>query len=55
VKDKITLRHYQEFVLCILDLTSRKPKRIISYGDEVNEGKFYQVLIYEIDAIRTYM
>jgi len=30
VKDKITLRHYQEFVSWLPDLNGRKPKRIIS-------------------------
>ncbi|PIA63984.1 hypothetical protein AQUCO_00201350v1 [Aquilegia coerulea] len=32
--------------------TGRKPSRIIFYRDGVSEGQFYQVLLYELDAIR---
>ncbi|XP_047334251.1 protein argonaute 10-like isoform X2 [Impatiens glandulifera] len=32
--------------------TGRKPQRIIFYRDGVSEGQFYQVLLYELDAIR---
>uniref|UniRef100_A0A0D9WWC8 Piwi domain-containing protein n=1 Tax=Leersia perrieri TaxID=77586 RepID=A0A0D9WWC8_9ORYZ len=30
----------------------RKPKRIIFYRDGVSDGQFYQVLLYEMDAIK---
>ncbi|XP_043692364.1 protein argonaute 10-like [Telopea speciosissima] len=32
--------------------TGQKPQRIIFYRDGVSEGQFYQVLLYELDAIR---
>ncbi|KAL5716727.1 argonaute 1B [Ranunculus cassubicifolius] len=32
--------------------TGKKPSRIIFYRDGVSEGQFYQVLLYEVDAIR---
>lgn len=32
--------------------TGQKPSRIIFYRDGVSEGQFYQVLLYELDAIR---
>lgn len=32
--------------------TGQKPLRIIFYRDGVSEGQFYQVLLYELDAIR---
>ncbi|URD73428.1 hypothetical protein MUK42_25274 [Musa troglodytarum] len=32
--------------------TGIKPQRIIFYRDGVSEGQFYQVLLYELDAIR---
>ncbi|CAA2987634.1 argonaute 10 [Olea europaea subsp. europaea] len=32
--------------------TGQKPQRIIFYRDGVSEGQFYQVLLFELDAIR---
>ncbi|KAM0014859.1 putative Piwi domain, ribonuclease H-like superfamily, argonaute linker 2 domain-containing protein [Helianthus debilis subsp. tardiflorus] len=32
--------------------TGKKPLRIIFYRDGVSDGQFYQVLLYELDAIR---
>ncbi|KAH7653568.1 eukaryotic translation initiation factor 2C protein [Dioscorea alata] len=32
--------------------TGQKPQRIIFFRDGVSEGQFYQVLLYELDAIR---
>ncbi|CAA0806620.1 Protein argonaute 10 [Striga hermonthica] len=32
--------------------TGQKPQRIIFYRDGVSEGQFYQVLLFELDAVR---
>ncbi|KAJ7570729.1 hypothetical protein O6H91_01G133100 [Diphasiastrum complanatum] len=42
----------RELLLSFHKATGRKPRRIIFYRDGVSEGQFYQVLLYELDAIR---
>ncbi|WVY94274.1 hypothetical protein V8G54_033362 [Vigna mungo] len=41
----------RELLLSFKKATRQKPLRIIFYRDEVSEGQFYQVLLYELDAI----
>ncbi|AQK82391.1 argonaute10b [Zea mays] len=40
------------FLLSFRKATGQKPLRIIFYRDGVSEGQFYQVLLYELDAIQ---
>ncbi|XP_075661024.1 protein argonaute 1 [Castanea sativa] len=42
----------KELLISFRRATGQKPKRIIFYRDGVSEGQFYQVLLYELDAIR---
>ncbi|KAK8500229.1 hypothetical protein V6N12_002334 [Hibiscus sabdariffa] len=42
----------RELLLAFKKATGQKPLRIIFYRDGVSEGQFYQVLLYELDAIR---
>ncbi|KAK4257346.1 hypothetical protein QN277_006944 [Acacia crassicarpa] len=42
----------RELLLSFKKATGQKPLRIIFYRDGVSEGQFYQVLLYELDAIR---
>ena len=42
----------RELLLSFKAATGKKPLRIIFYRDGVSEGQFYQVLLYELDAIR---
>ncbi|KAF7090396.1 hypothetical protein CFC21_093152 [Triticum aestivum] len=42
----------RELLLSFHRSTGQKPQRIIFYRDGVSEGQFYQVLLYELDAIR---
>ncbi|AQK53960.1 hypothetical protein ZEAMMB73_Zm00001d051289 [Zea mays] len=42
----------RELLISFWRATGQKPKRIIFYRDGVSEGQFYQVLLYELDAIR---
>ncbi|KAJ7956624.1 Protein argonaute like [Quillaja saponaria] len=42
----------RELLLSFKKATGQKPSRIIFYRDGVSEGQFYQVLLYELDAIR---
>ncbi|KAE9601850.1 hypothetical protein Lal_00040839 [Lupinus albus] len=42
----------RELLLSFKKATGQKPCRIIFYRDGVSEGQFYQVLLYELDAIR---
>ncbi|CAD5187419.1 unnamed protein product [Musa acuminata subsp. malaccensis] len=52
--------HHQELIQDLFKVwqdpwitsTGQKPQRIIFYRDGVSEGQFYQVLLYELDAIR---
>ncbi|KAK1270774.1 Protein argonaute 10 [Acorus gramineus] len=42
----------RDLLISFQKATGRKPLRIIFYRDGVSEGQFYQVLLYELDAIR---
>ncbi|XP_022721851.1 protein argonaute 10-like isoform X1 [Durio zibethinus] len=42
----------RELLVSFRKATGQKPLRIIFYRDGVSEGQFYQVLLYELDAIR---
>ncbi|WOG96809.1 hypothetical protein DCAR_0416146 [Daucus carota subsp. sativus] len=42
----------KELLISFRRSTGQKPQRIIFYRDGVSEGQFYQVLLYELDAIR---
>ncbi|KAK2991581.1 hypothetical protein RJ640_025880 [Escallonia rubra] len=42
----------KELLISFRRATGWKPQRIIFYRDDVSEGQFYQVLLYELDAIR---
>ncbi|KAK8970476.1 Protein argonaute 1B [Platanthera guangdongensis] len=42
----------RELLISFKKATGDKPQRIIFYRDGVSEGQFYQVLFYELDAIR---
>nr|AVX29505.1 argonaute 1 [Lilium lancifolium] len=42
----------KELLISFKRETGQKPKRIIFYRDGVSEGQFYQVLLYELQAIR---
>ncbi|XP_052875109.1 protein argonaute 1-like isoform X3 [Gossypium arboreum] len=44
----------KELLISFRRATGHKPQRIIFYRDGVSEGQFYQVLLYELDAIRKY-
>ncbi|KAI3981946.1 hypothetical protein MKX01_018852 [Papaver californicum] len=46
------LDHCRELLISFRKATGQKPLRIIFYRDGVSEGQFYQVLLYELDAIR---
>ncbi|KAL4574638.1 hypothetical protein LXL04_021474 [Taraxacum kok-saghyz] len=42
----------KELLISFRRATGQKPERIIFYRDGVSEGQFYQVLLFELDAIR---
>ncbi|GAA0144984.1 translation initiation factor [Lithospermum erythrorhizon] len=42
----------RELLLAFKKSTGQKPLRIIFYRDGVSDGQFYQVLLFELDAIR---
>ncbi|PIA65392.1 hypothetical protein AQUCO_00100697v1 [Aquilegia coerulea] len=42
----------RELLISFRKATGQKPLRIIFYRDGVSEGQFYQVLLYELEAIR---
>ncbi|KAL1568351.1 argonaute 1B [Salvia divinorum] len=42
----------KELLISFRRATGQKPQRIIFYRDGVSEGQFYQVLFYELEAIR---
>ncbi|KAI9073161.1 hypothetical protein K1719_044867 [Acacia pycnantha] len=42
----------KELLISFRRATGQKPQRIIFYRDGVSEGQFYQVLLFELDAIR---
>ncbi|XP_018492188.1 protein argonaute 1 [Raphanus sativus] len=51
-KGVVTGGMIKELLLAFYKSTGHKPLRIIFYRDGVSEGQFYQVLLYELDAIR---
>ncbi|CAN4092874.1 unnamed protein product [Withania somnifera] len=42
----------RDLLISFRKATGQKPQRIIFYRDGVSEGQFYQVLLFELDAIR---
>ncbi|CAK9204737.1 unnamed protein product [Sphagnum troendelagicum] len=52
VKGVCTGGMIRELLISFRRATGQKPLRIIFYRDGVSEGQFYQVLLYELDAIR---
>ncbi|XP_065881060.1 protein argonaute 1 [Euphorbia lathyris] len=52
VRGKVTGGMIKELLISFRRATGQKPQRIIFYRDGVSEGQFYQVLLYELDAIR---
>ncbi|XP_058090486.1 protein argonaute 1-like [Magnolia sinica] len=52
VRGTITGGMIKELLISFRRATGQKPQRIIFYRDGVSEGQFYQVLLYELDAIR---
>ncbi|KAK8924187.1 Protein argonaute 10 [Platanthera zijinensis] len=52
VKGTVSGGMIRELLISFRKATGQKPLRIIFYRDGVSEGQFYQVLLYELDAIR---
>ncbi|KAF7124999.1 hypothetical protein RHSIM_Rhsim12G0136400 [Rhododendron simsii] len=52
VRGSVTGGMIKELLISFRRATGQKPLRIIFYRDGVSEGQFYQVLLYELDAIR---
>ncbi|KAI4340243.1 hypothetical protein MLD38_025102 [Melastoma candidum] len=52
VRGTVTGGMVKELLISFRRATGRKPERIIFYRDGVSEGQFYQVLLFELDAIR---
>ncbi|XP_010534204.1 PREDICTED: protein argonaute 1-like [Tarenaya hassleriana] len=52
VRGTVTGGMIKELLISFRRSTGHKPQRIIFYRDGVSEGQFYQVLLYELDAIR---
>ncbi|GLT99539.1 hypothetical protein SLE2022_169740 [Rubroshorea leprosula] len=52
VRGKVSGGMIRDLLLSFRKATGQKPLRIIFYRDGVSEGQFYQVLLYELDAIR---
>ncbi|GKB80472.1 argonaute 1-like protein [Tanacetum coccineum] len=51
-KGKVSGGMIKELLISFRRATGQKPQRIIFYRDGVSEGQFYQVLLFELDAIR---
>ncbi|KAL5729468.1 Protein argonaute PNH1 [Ranunculus cassubicifolius] len=51
-RGKVTGGMIRELLISFRKATGQKPQRIIFYRDGVSEGQFYQVLLYELEAIR---
>lgn len=51
-RGKVSGGMIRELLLSFEKATGKKPLRIIFYRDGVSDGQFYQVLLYELDAIR---
>ncbi|KAE9586115.1 putative post-transcriptional gene silencing PAZ-Argonaute family [Lupinus albus] len=52
VRGTMTGGMIKELLISFRRATGQKPTRIIFYRDGVSEGQFYQVLLFELDAIR---
>ncbi|MCD7456268.1 argonaute 1B [Datura stramonium] len=52
VKGTVAGGMIKDLLISFRRATGQKPQRIIFYRDGVSEGQFYQVLLYELDAIR---
>ncbi|XP_015883994.1 protein argonaute 1 [Ziziphus jujuba] len=52
IRGTVTGGMIKELLISFRRATGQKPQRIIFYRDGVSEGQFYQVLLYELDAIR---
>ncbi|KAK6794880.1 hypothetical protein RDI58_008333 [Solanum bulbocastanum] len=52
VKGTVSGGMIKDLLISFRRATGQKPQRIIFYRDGVSEGQFYQVLLYELDAIR---
>ncbi|XP_077246982.1 protein argonaute 1A-like [Tasmannia lanceolata] len=52
VRGPMTGGMIKDLLISFRRATGQKPQRIIFYRDGVSEGQFYQVLLYELDAIR---
>ncbi|GFZ07637.1 Stabilizer of iron transporter SufD / Polynucleotidyl transferase [Actinidia rufa] len=52
VRGTVTGGMIKELLISFRRATGQRPQRIIFYRDGVSEGQFYQVLLYELDAIR---
>ncbi|KAK4800022.1 hypothetical protein SAY86_025387 [Trapa natans] len=52
IRGPVTGGMIKELLISFRRATGQKPQRIIFYRDGVSEGQFYQVLLYELDAIR---
>ncbi|KAI4347345.1 hypothetical protein L6164_008161 [Bauhinia variegata] len=52
VKGTLTGGMIKELLISFRRATGQKPLRIIFYRDGVSEGQFYEVLLFELDAIR---
>ncbi|CAK8538743.1 unnamed protein product [Lathyrus sativus] len=52
VRGTVTGGMIKELLISFRRETGRRPQRIIFYRDGVSEGQFYQVLLFELDAIR---
>ncbi|XLR66441.1 hypothetical protein S83_017113 [Arachis hypogaea] len=51
-RGQVTGGMIKELLISFRRATGQKPQRIIFYRDGVSEGQFYQVLLFELDAIR---
>jgi hypothetical protein len=52
VRDTVFGGMIRELLISFRKATGQKPLRIIFYRDGVSDCQFYQVLLYELDAIR---
>nr|QOP58841.1 argonaute 1b [Nicotiana benthamiana] len=52
VKGTVAGGMIKDLLISFRRATGQKPQRIIFYRDGVSEGQFYQVLLFELDAIR---
>ncbi|GMH03924.1 hypothetical protein Nepgr_005763 [Nepenthes gracilis] len=52
VRGTVSAGMIKELLISFRRSSGHKPQRIIFYRDGVSEGQFYQILLYELDAIR---